>query len=207
VYTAEYKLTFGGPLAIPSGLTTFPPHFHDNGGFHQFSDSSWGRPKPLGGYCTMFNNGALNQHATSLKSEPDSTAEAETAVASRACKDARFHRLLHYDLGRKIMGPSPLLVDNKALYDLVLKPGASAKTRYFERATRFVKYACSMLFVKLWLIPTKWMVADMFTKPLDNDTFNRHRAIFLNLRNSGNRKFDAQSARLLDKLKSMILFM
>jgi len=51
------------------------------------------------------------------------------------------------------------------------------------------------------------MVADIFTKPLDNDTFNRHRAILLNLRNSGNRKFDSQSARLLDKLKSMILFM
>ena len=180
VYSCELGLTYGGPLRVPMGLGSMPVHYVASSGSHQYSDSSWGGPRPFGGYVTMYYGGAVNWSAFSLKIEPDSSAEAETAVSSKASKDGRFHRLFMEDAGCPVSGPTPLLVDNKALTDLVNKPGASARTRYFERATRFVKYAVQKLMILLFLIGTKFMVADVFTKPLEKDLYYKFRDYMLN---------------------------
>ena len=180
VYSCELGLTYGGPLRVPMGLGCMPANYVASNGSHQYSDSSWGGPRPYGGYVTMYYGGAANWSAFSLKIEPDSSAEAETAVSSKASKDARFHRLFMEDAGCPVTGPTPLLVDNKALHDLVNKPGASARTRYFERATRFVKYAVRKIMVTLLLIGTKYMVADVFTKPLEKDLYYKFRDYMLN---------------------------
>ena len=137
-------------------------------------------PRPFGGYVTLYYGGATNWSAFSIKTEPDSSCEAETAVSSKASKDGRFHRLFMEDALCPVTGPTPLLVDNKALYDLVTKPGASARTRYFERATRFVKYAVAKIMIVLLLIGTKYMVADIFTKPLEKELYYKFRDYMLN---------------------------
>ena len=65
-----------------------PNHFDDNRGLNYVHDSSWGiRPRPMGGFGIMCCNGLLAWSAKSLKIVPDSTCEAETAVASRATKE------------------------------------------------------------------------------------------------------------------------
>ena len=84
--------------------------------------------------------------------------------------------------GRRVTGPTPILGDNQAMYDLVHKHGATVRTRYFERATLLVKRAVMLLIVAPYLIATDMMVADIFTKPLEKATYVRLRDVMMNSR-------------------------
>ena len=71
------------------------------------------------------------------------------------------------------MGPSASLGDNSACYELVQKEGSSQLTRHFERAIAAVKYAVQMLMIVPVLVKTDAMIADVFTKAVDEETFHR----------------------------------
>jgi len=61
-------------------------------------------------------------------------------------------RLVLCGIKRPAVGPSVGVCDNKAMYDLVVKDGASSRTRYFERATILIKYAIMKLIVVVDLV-------------------------------------------------------
>ena len=89
----------------------------------------------MGGYVVMYGNGSVDWSAKLLKIVPDSSCEAETAVASRAVKAAAFVRELLIMNRRTIVGPTATLGDNQAMHTIIQQDGASARTRYYERAT------------------------------------------------------------------------
>ena len=74
-----------------------------------------------------------------------------------------------------------LLGDNSAMMDIVKKDGTTQRTRYFERSTMLVKYAVMRLLVATRLVPTTAMIADIFTKAVDKDTFILMRSWLLNI--------------------------
>ena len=82
----------------------------------------------------MYLNGAIDWSAKAVKLVPDSTLEAEQAQASRACKAGISVRMLLRSARRKLIGPTPMLGDNKAYFDGVQQDGATQRTRYYERA-------------------------------------------------------------------------
>ena len=103
----------------------------------------------------MYCNGAIDWSAKLVKIVPDSTCEAETAVASVAAKATCFVRgLLRYHR-RPVVSATPTLGDNKAMHSLVTQEGASARTRFYERATLLIKRATLMLLLSPLLIGTK----------------------------------------------------
>ena len=55
------------------------------------------------------------------------------------------------------------------------KEGASSRSRHFELTTIFVKYMVLRLVVTCQLVRTHFMIADIFTKATDEDTFFRMR--------------------------------
>jgi hypothetical protein len=174
-------ITYGGPLKIPFGLQEFPPHFNESRGLFTYTDSSWGtKPRPHGGHVVMRCNGAILWSAKTLKVVTDSTAHAETAEASRATKATVFLRMVLDGIGRPVEGPTAILGDNSAMVELVSKEGASSRTRHFERATVLIKYAVLQLIVAVYLIGTKFMCADIFTKATDELTFKTMRALIRN---------------------------
>ena len=63
---------------------------------------------------------------------------------------------------RKVIGPTPMLGDNKAYTEIVQQEGASARTRYYERAVLLVKRAVLLLIMSVYLIGTDSMSADIF---------------------------------------------
>ena len=74
-------------------------------GLHAYHDRSWGtEPQPFGGHVIMLCNGAVQWSAKRVRAIPDSTAEAETVVASRAAKDTVSVRLVLEDLGARVIG-------------------------------------------------------------------------------------------------------
>ena len=181
VSTKKLGITYGGKLRIPYGLDAYPLGFEESCGLYTAHDSSWGtRVNPLGGYVIMYNNGAIDYSAKLVKIVPDSSCEAESAVASLASKATCYVRATCQFHRRRIHAFTAMLGDNKALYDLVQQEGASVRTRYFERATLLIKRAVLMLILKPFLVSTHYMLADMFTKPLEKSTFIRFRNVVMN---------------------------
>jgi hypothetical protein len=199
---ADLGITYGGKLKVPFGLTGFPMHFVASKGLYCFHDSSWGtRPRPYAGHAVMRANAAIHWRARSLKIVADSSMHAETAEASACTKDAMFVRMVLTGIKRAVVGPTVLLGDNSAMYDMVSKEGTSSKSRHFERATIFVKYALMRLFIACLLISTQYMAADIFTKATDEATFLTMRAV---LRNEKSKSFGMRVTRVLRTLKHLV---
>ena len=178
---ASTGITFGGALRVPMGLTAMPPHFMESFGTYAYSDSSWNKkPKPHGGHVVFRCNGPWMWKAGALKVIADSTMEAEMAVASRCTKDLIWARQMSNLIKCLMVGPAHILCDNKAMTEAVNKDGSSQRTRYFERATVFIKYAIMKNLVATILISTEQMVADLFTKPLDETKFTKFCTVLLN---------------------------
>ena len=152
----------------------------------------------------MHNNGVLDYKAGSTKLLPDSTCEAEAIWGSKGAKATVAARTSLEDMGIGATGPTPLLGDNKALNDLVKKPGATARTKYYERAVLIVKRLYTLLVVSPFLVLTKFMVADIFTKALDRDAFITFRDYMLNVENGPEPYARGKAGRLLDKLMSAL---
>ena len=66
--------------------------------------------------------------------------------------------------------------------DVITKPGQTARTNHFERATMVIKWLFMHLVVKPYLIMTTHMVADIFTKALPAETFVRMRDRLMNVK-------------------------
>ena len=142
-------------------------------GARQFVGQDAAPPRPQAGHAIMRMNGAIFWSAKSLKVVTDSTAHAETAEAARATKSLMFARMVSEDAGRPVTGPSAMLGDNSASYELVQKEGSSQLTRHFERMLMLIKYAVLSLIIQPFLVASELMTADIFTKAVDEETFYR----------------------------------
>ena len=169
------SITYGGKLKIPMGLDRAPTYFEESRGLYGSSDSSWNtRVKPQGGHAVMRMNGAILWSSKAFKIIiADSTCHAETAEMSKCSKSAMFVRLTCAGIRRPAVGPTLLLGDNRASDILVNKEGASSRSRHFELATVFVKYMILRLVVACKLVRTHFMIADIFTKATDEETFHK----------------------------------
>ena len=165
-------IEYGGKLKKPAGLQEMPTYFEESSGLYVSHDSSWGKELlPYAGHVVMKSNGAMYWSAAKLKVLADSTCQAETAEASRALKSLIFARTLARVTRRAVMGASYALGDNSASWTIIQKEGSSQKTRWFERATILVKFAVLRDIMKPMLVKTTLMIADIFTKAVDEETF------------------------------------
>ena len=85
------------------------------------------------------------------------------------------------DMGRAVYGPTALLGDNKAMNDVIVKPGSTARTTHFKRATMLVKRLYSLFVLTPYLILTDFMTADIFTKALPKESFIKFRKNLMNV--------------------------
>ena len=145
----------------------------------------------------MRTNAAVLWNSKALKIVADSTTEAETAQGSRASKDSMFTKAVLRGIKRPALGPMPMTGDNKAMHELIDKDGASHRTRYFERATMFVKWAVLKLLVKLYLVRSEDCVADIFTKAVDKTVFMKLRSVLFNMGSNGDVSSAVAHARRL----------
>lgn len=129
----------------------------------------------------MRTNAAIHWSSKALKIVADSSAHAETAESSRGTKSVTFTKMVLTGVKRPTVGPTAILGDNSAMHDMVVKEGSSSKSRHFERSTIFVKYMVLRLLIACKLVGTAFMIADIFTKATDVDTFTRMRDSLRNI--------------------------
>ena len=171
------------------------------------SDSSWevrrsttGFIISLAGACVA--HGSHRQHAIAMSStESEMMAIADLALELLYVRDVlsgmghefrtedlevstkspEAHRLIHA-IGDIVHGPVEVGVDNSGAFDLCHRTTMGKNSRHIERKVFKMRELRAAGIVKLSLIPTDEMEADILTKPLPDATFEKHRDKAMNTR-------------------------
>ena len=173
-HTRHYYLRYSGSTSAPEGLA-HAKEVSDNLGFVAFSDSSWHKPDHLGynmfGYVVCLYGGPVAFAAKRLKVVAHSSAEAEYAASSYACKEVAFVRNVCSELELGLSGPVCLAVDNEAAIKIAQNRGVTGRTKHFMDAIHYVRHMIDHLLVRVRYVSTHHQLADGFTKPLAKNTF------------------------------------
>ena len=173
-HTRHYHLAYSGSVSAPDGLS-HASEISSNHGFVAYSDSSWHKPDELGynmfGYVVFLHGGPVAFAAKRLKVVALSSAEAEYAAASYACKEVAFVRNVCLELGLNLNGPMCLAVDNTAAITIAANRGVTARTKHFTDAIHYVRHMVDHRIVHLRYVVTTKQLADGFTKPLAKPAF------------------------------------
>ena len=109
------------------------------------------------------------------------TQQAEIVAGSLAACDAIFLRGLFAETGHPCEEPTVLYMDNSSAIDLAFDPVLHAKTKHIDRRDLFVRELVARKVVVTKFVPTAQNVADVLTKPLPRQAFQKHRATLLGI--------------------------
>ena len=99
----------------------------------------------------------------------------EELLREQERRSANRHYILRSSSTKTTSGPVPCITDNKAAYDVIRNPGATKRTMHFARWMHYARELCLLNRIRMFLVGTDAMVADIFTKPLDKTAFLRCR--------------------------------
>ena len=144
-HTKHYRLHFLGSVKPPQGVdSSLHTSISNSSGLIAYSDSSWRKPNKLGfnmfGYVVYYYGAPVSFVAKHLKVVALSSAEAEYAAASYACKEIVFVRKLLTDLGYPPVGPITLCVDNRAAINIAENMGVTSKSKHFVDAIHYFRH-------------------------------------------------------------------
>ena len=177
VKTKSLGVTYGGAITVPDleynidSTMIDADQFVSNHGLIAISDASWGVPRPYAGHVVMFANGPISWLSRRLKIVCDSSCEAETASLSLACKNMSYVRRILADMGVKLSGPVPVVIDNSGTFGDVRRTAPSQRTKHFDRWVQYARGEALALRISVHLVSTKTMLADVFTKALVKNVF------------------------------------
>ena len=176
VSTSSLTLYFPGTSKAPSCLDpSLGESVNASGGLVAYSDSTWRRPNNLGfnmfGFVVYFMGAPISFTSKQLKVVALSSAEAEYAAASYACRELVFIRSVLIDLGFQIRQPTVLCVDNKAAMEIAHNLGVTSRNKHFVDAIHYFRHLVDHRVVVPTHVPTKHQRADGFTKCLGKSAF------------------------------------
>ena len=176
VHTSDTHITFTGSTSVPRGVdASCHASVAAGGGLLAYSDSSWRNPNRLGfnsfGYVIYLFGAPVSYASKRLKVIAHSSAEAEYAAASYACREIVFVRNVLADLGFQVSGPTVLAVDNQAAIKIAENHGVTSRTKHFGDAMHYLRHLVDHRVVRLTFVRTDAQHADGFTKILGKGPF------------------------------------
>ena len=109
-----------------------------------------------------------------------SSTEAEIMAASLAALEAVFLRGLLSELDCLQKSPTVLGVDNQGAIALAKNYVSNSRTKHIERRHLKIRELVEEFVVKPEFVPTNDNVADILSKPLGKDKFEKFRRVLLN---------------------------
>ena len=104
-----------------------------------------------------------------------STAEVEYRAATYATKDIIWLRSLLRELNRRQRTATVLKEDNSACVKMIQNPVVSGRNKHIEPDMHFVRDHHQLQHIRVKKIDTEKQIADLLTKNLARDLFERHR--------------------------------
>jgi hypothetical protein len=121
-------------------------------------------------------NGAPVSWCSKLQnSVAKSTCEAEYVAASSAAQEAVHLINILKDLGETQEEPTTIYCDNRGAIQLANNTVTKTRSKHIEIQIHFVRELVERNEVQFKYIPTKFNIADMFTKPLGRNKLETHR--------------------------------
>jgi hypothetical protein len=103
-----------------------------------------------------------------------STAKAEYIVAGHYCAQLLWMRQTLRDYGYKLT-KVPLLCDNESAIRMADNPVEHSRTKHIAIRYHFLRDHQQKGVIEIAYVSTKEQLANIFTKPLDEQTFTKHR--------------------------------
>jgi len=188
---AEHRVAMKHVLRYLCGSHDLGITYH-SGGNHVpigYSDSSYAlcphTSRSPGGYVFIRAHGPIIWRSYTPKLVSQSSAEAELVILNDAAKDAVYIREWMSELGIEIGEPIPIHEDNDACRMAAKNNFAQSRMRHVRVRYHHVADQVNNNTVRVESVDTVANIADIFTKALGFDPFNRHRATLLTRDKSG----------------------
>uniref|UniRef100_A0A2N9G158 Reverse transcriptase Ty1/copia-type domain-containing protein n=1 Tax=Fagus sylvatica TaxID=28930 RepID=A0A2N9G158_FAGSY len=143
------------------------------------SDADWaGCPdtrRSTTGYCIYLGANCISWASKKQATVSRSNAEAEYRSMSTTTAELIWRLYLLHDIGIHLPNPHVLFCDNTSALHMTVNPVFHARTKHIELDVHFVheKVAAGALVTRF--VPTHLQIADIFTKALSKDSFQRLR--------------------------------
>jgi hypothetical protein len=161
--------------------TTFSAHMPDAGKLRAYADSNWSISRSVSGFLIMLAGAAIvavsrRQHCITM-----SSCEAElVALADLAIELLHIIEVVKF-LGHDVEEPVEAHTDSKAAYDLCHRFTSAQNSRHIDRKLFKMRELRGAGRVTVKHIPGETNPADLFTKILTRQPFEKHRKVTLNI--------------------------
>ena len=153
---------------------------NDGLSLYGYTDADWAGDvddrRSTSGGVFMLGTKCVSWHSRKQNSVTLSTAEAEYVAATHSTTQLMWMRIQLSDLKLKTEFPLMLGCDNQSAISLTKNPIQHSRTKHIDIRYHFIKERVEEGQLKLEFVPTKEQLADILTKPLPNDTFQRLRS-------------------------------
>ncbi|GLB34019.1 hypothetical protein LshimejAT787_0109030 [Lyophyllum shimeji] len=144
-----------------------------------FSDADWASDeldrKSISGYCFFYHNALVSWSAVGQRTISLSSTESEYYALAHAMKEALWIRLFLTIVSFPVPKPFPLLCDNQAAGCIASSLATTSRSKHIDIRYHFIReHIASGDFATSW-ISTQEMTADIMTKPLLSELFQKHR--------------------------------
>jgi hypothetical protein len=144
-----------------------------------WTDSDWAQDpdtrRSLGGFVFDIAGGSVSWSSKKQPTVALSTVEAEYMAASNATKEAIWLRVLLEDLGFPQMTATTIHADNQGCIALSKNPVAHSRAKHIDIRHHFIRERIARREIDLQFCPTTQMIADIFTKQLPREAFEKFR--------------------------------
>ena len=128
--------------------------------------------KSTSGSCQFLGSRLVSWYSKKQQSVSTSTAEAEYIAAGSCCAQVLWIRNQLRDYGL-VLERIPIMCDNTSAISIVSNPVNHSRTKHIDIRYHFIREHAHNGTIELHYVPTDKQLADIFTKPLDEATFNR----------------------------------
>ena len=145
-----------------------------------YADSNWTEARSTSGYTIMLANanisaGSRRQHCITM-----SSCEAELVALAECAIELLFTMYVLDFIGYEITDAVQVYTDNKGAHDLCHRFSSAQNSRHVDRKMFKMRELRGAGVVQVNYVPTAENPADLFTKILGRQVFEKHRATVLN---------------------------
>ena len=175
---AERILVYLG--RTPRVGTTFTGKGDGAGVLRAYADSNWTETRSTTGYTIMLGNATVDAASRRQHCITMSSCEAELVALADCAIALLFIIGVTGFLGHESDEPVDVYTDNKAAHDLCNRFTTAQNSRHVDRKMFKMRELRGAGVVRVQHIPTEQNPADLFTKVLGRQLFEKHRATVLN---------------------------
>lgn len=131
--------------------------------------------KSNSGYVFIYCGGIVSWSSREQTCVALSTTEAELIALCEAAKECIWLKRIITEIGQILTEPITIYEDNTSCQKLILNSNNSNRTKHIDIRYYFVKDLINKKIMNCTYCPSDDMLADIFTKPLNNIKFDKFR--------------------------------